>query len=236
MKEKDIKIKRSNNKNKKNMRRRRTITYIGLFLVLALVFGVGIVMIKEHNSKKYVKYLEEMNRPEEIKILDARDGYEKLGLVVEVKEMEYNWEGSLDYNNNPQYLVYHHTASTKISPEKINEMHRNNGWSGIGYHYYIRKDGVIYKGRPEEAVGAHTIGRNKDSIGICLEGNFEEEQVTDKQKESLELLSLQLILKYNIKSIIGHKEEYSTLCPGENFPMDKVKNDLVDKIIVIGTK
>lgn len=40
----------------------------------------------------------------------------------------------------------------------------------IGYHYVIRRDGSIEKGRPDDMVGAHTSGQNANSLGICYEG------------------------------------------------------------------
>lgn len=52
-----------------------------------------------------------------------------------------------------------------------------NGWAGIGYHFVIRKDGTIERGRPLSVVGAHAQGDNLHTIGICMAGNFEKEYV-----------------------------------------------------------
>lgn len=52
-----------------------------------------------------------------------------------------------------------------------------NGWAGIGYHFVIRKDGTIERGRPLSVVGAHAQGDNLHTIGICMARNFEKEYV-----------------------------------------------------------
>ena len=74
-----------------------------------------------------------------------------------------------------------HCAVTRtdqnISVEDIRKWHtdpkpKGNGWSDIGYHYYIRLDGTIEIGRPLNIVGSHARGRNTGSIGICFEGGL----------------------------------------------------------------
>ncbi|MGL5354806.1 MAG: N-acetylmuramoyl-L-alanine amidase, partial [Clostridium sp.] len=122
---------------------------------------------------------------------------EEIRSDLNIKDIDYKWSEELVYNNKPIQIIYHHAASSIETPEEINEFHKSRGWSGIGYNYYIRKDGTIYSGRPEGAEGAHTIGQNKNSIGICLEGNFEEEELTSEQIENLYKLSIYISLKYD---------------------------------------
>ena len=63
--------------------------------------------------------------------------------------------------------------------EQINKWHKDNGWtdkaSGVscGYHYIIRRSGIIEPGRPETSVGSHCYGHNASSIGICYCGTQE---------------------------------------------------------------
>ena len=59
------------------------------------------------------------------------------------------------------------------------------GWSGIGYHFLVRKDGTIYQGRPEDTIGAHAKGANHDSIGIDAEGDFMKEEMNPLQLNAL---------------------------------------------------
>ena len=152
---------------------------------------------------------------------------ENMQKSLNIHYLRYEWSEELEGDNEPTKLVYHHTAIKNISPEDINKLHKNKGWKGIGYHYYIRKDGTIYKGREDDAEGSHVKGYNKESIGICVEGNFEEEYLSDEQIESLKKLSLYICLKYNIKDILPHKELGKTLCPGKNFPLEEIKNDVI---------
>ena len=53
-------------------------------------------------------------------------------------------------------IVLHHSGvNVSQSVEAIHEYHKSKGWAGIGYQYYVKKDGSVYKGRPEEYAGAH---------------------------------------------------------------------------------
>nr|WP_243240285.1 N-acetylmuramoyl-L-alanine amidase [[Clostridium] hylemonae] len=69
-------------------------------------------------------------------------------------------------------IILHHAEASNCTVQDIHRWHKNNGWAGIGYHFLVRKDGSIYRGRPEWAVGAHASGSNSDSIGICFEGAY----------------------------------------------------------------
>lgn len=146
--------------------------------------------------------------------------------VPKINEVGYKWSQPLQYTLNPTMIVYHHTVETNLTPQKIDEMHKARGWAGIGYHFYIRKDGEIYRGRPENAVGSHAPGVNNRSLGIALEGNFNDEQITLKQRNSLIALSKYLMEKYKIKDLKRHKDVKNTECPGKNFPFEEIKAEL----------
>lgn len=130
---------------------------------------------------------------------------------------------SLSYRNKPELIVLHHAAAANCSVEDIHKWHLNKGWAGIGYHYYVRKDGSIYRGRPENAIGAHCPGVNAKSIGICAEGNFEVEQMPGVQKEAIIALCQDIRSRYNIKDIKAHRELKATACPGKNYPFAEIK-------------
>ena len=93
----------------------------------------------------------------------------------------------LDKRKATNRIVLHHTAvQTEQSVEVIHNYHKNSlNYAGIGYHFYVRKDGQVYRGRPEDAVGAHAYGSNSDSIGICAEGNFDKEIMSVEQRDSI---------------------------------------------------
>ncbi|WP_410745090.1 peptidoglycan recognition protein family protein, partial [Clostridium neonatale] len=99
-----------------------------------------------------------------------------------------------------------------------------NGWAGIGYHYFIRKDGSVYKGRPDGAIGSHCQGSNTGSLGICFEGNYMKETIPTAQYNAGIDLIKYLRGKYGNLTIYGHKELLATECPGSKFPLADFKN------------
>lgn len=140
------------------------------------------------------------------------------------KNLKFN---SMDKRTKTEQIILHHSGVSVLqSVETIHSYHKNhNGWAGIGYHFYIRKNGNIYRGRPENTIGAHAVGANYNSIGICFEGNFEKETMSSAQLKVGQELVAHLKNKYKINTIKGHKEVGSgTTCPGRNFPLDKFKN------------
>jgi len=136
---------------------------------------------------------------------------------MEIKETNLNFSSLTPRSKVLEYIVIHHTASTaKETVEQIHNFHiNNNGWAGIGYHFYIRKDGTIYRGRPEKYVGAHCENYNSVSLGICLEGNFEIEKPTEKQIQSVTDLVKYLRKKYGDFKLVGHRDLNATACPGQ---------------------
>ena len=133
-----------------------------------------------------------------------------------------------EYEERPstEMIVIHHAgfpdADKDSSAEDIHKFHQEvNGWAGIGYHYVIRKDGTIEQGRKPLAVGAHAYQHNKNSVGICVAGNFEIGKPNGKQMDSLKLLTAWLCHKYKLNPmrkgvIVGHRNLNDTACPGEN--------------------
>ena len=119
-------------------------------------------------------------------------------------------------------LIIHCSAVAPFqtsSVEQINEWHLAQGWkNGCGYHYVIRRDGSIEKGRPEEMIGAHCLHHNKHSIGVCYEGGIDAngkhtDTRTKAQKESMRTLLVELTERYPNALIIGHNTFSSKDCP-----------------------
>lgn len=123
-------------------------------------------------------------------------------------------------NGEINEIIIHHSAGENTSIYDIDRMHDDKGWGGIGYNFYIRSDGTIFKGRDLAYSGAHCIGKNDTSIGICLEGNFDNHEPTDEQMGALLALTLNLSKEYDIIKISPHREYNSTNCPGKYFPWD----------------
>ncbi len=115
-----------------------------------------------------------------------------------------------------------HCAATKpsmdIGTKEIREWHLARGWVDIGYHFVIRRNGLIERGRALEQVGAHTTGHNAESIGICLVGGIDEKgkaanNFTSAQWESVENLLLELRHQFPKATIHGHREFAPKDCP-----------------------
>lgn len=141
---------------------------------------------------------------------------------MNIIEKTYNWNGKLSTRSKTSKIILHHAESSSCTADDIHQWHLDRGWSGIGYHFFVRKDGSIYRGRPENSVGAHASGANSDSIGICAEGKYMTETMPDAQKQSIIELCSYLMDKYGISTILKHKDVTSTDCPGNNYPFDEI--------------
>lgn len=125
-------------------------------------------------------------------------------------------------------IVVHCSASPDyldIGVKEINQWHLKNGWSGIGYHYVIRRNGEIERGRPEEIAGAHAYGVNSRSIGICWVGI---DSLSPEQEKSLTGLINLVRGKHNIdiENVKGHREAVKTTKTCPNLNMDRVRAEL----------
>ena len=139
-------------------------------------------------------------------------------------EKNYKWADTMTKRTAVKRIILHHAAAKKCSAEDIHAWHIANGWAGIGYHFLVRKDGTVYRGRPIDVVGAHTYGKNTDSIGICFEGNFETEKMGDTQKKAgIELVSYLMAAFPTVTEVSFHRDFNSTACPGKNFPYSEMK-------------
>lgn len=122
-------------------------------------------------------------------------------------------------------IIIHCSATPEgrdIGAASIRRWHKEKGFSDIGYHYVIRLDGTIEKGRPIEQVGAHCKNYNRNSIGICYVGGTEKDCKTPKDtrtkeqcKAMTELLK-QLHRQFPNVTIHGHSEFANKACPSFN--------------------
>lgn len=149
---------------------------------------------------------------------------------MKIIETNLNFK-QMDTRKSTKRIILHHAAAINCSAEDIHRWHLNNGWSGAGYHFLVRKNGEIYRLRPEDKVGAHAYGSNYDSIGICFEGNYMDEGMPEIQKNVGKEIVAQLKNKYNISTVQGHRDVNATSCPGINFPFNEIANGKTDEII-----
>ena len=137
-----------------------------------------------------------------------------------------------------KYLILHHTVSHKNTTileianwhkERFYKDYKRVGVSEdtlrgmplldfIQYHYIINGLGKVFDTRPEDKIGWHCSHYNQDSIGIALCGNFETENPTQNQMDSLQSLLLELLDRYDLtpESVVLHRNLGQTLCPGKN--------------------
>ena len=146
---------------------------------------------------------------------------------MQIIEEKYNWNGGFTSRSKTDYIVLHHAEAVKCTAQDIHSWHRANGWTGIGYHFFVRKDGTIYRGRPINVVGAHVQGMNSCSIGICAEGDYHTKEKTMPQAQKKSIIELCQYLKKNYypnAKIVGHREIGDSNCPGRYYPLDEIKN------------
>ena len=129
-------------------------------------------------------------------------------LGLEVKRVDYTFQirKAVDPTKFIRIIV-HHTGAKQRTLQNIIDLHvEKNKWAAIGYHFMIGKNGQIYYTRDLKYSGAHTYHFNRNSIGIALFGNFDENTPSEKQLESLRKLIDALFNKFDIKEILGHNE------------------------------
>lgn len=147
---------------------------------------------------------------------------------MKINEVTYKWNGALTKRRSTVRIILHHAAASKCTAQQIHSWHLANGWVGIGYHFLVRKDGSVYRGRPEDTVGAHAGNNNYDSIGICFEGNFMTETMPVIQKWAGQELVQYLKDKYSISKVQKHSNVNATGCPGTHFPFKEVSEGVAE--------
>ena len=119
-------------------------------------------------------------------------------------------------------IIVHCTATRAgidCTVDDVRFWHKQQGWSDIGYHYLIYRDGSIHEGRDVDVVGAHCTGHNTYSIGVCYVGGMSRDgrkaadTRTVAQAEALELLLMELRRLYPSAKIHGHRDFAAKACP-----------------------
>lgn len=147
---------------------------------------------------------------------------------MNIIETNLKFRTALTNRNSTNRIIIHHAEASHCTAQDIHQWHLNNGWSGAGYHFLVRKDGTVYRLRPEGKIGAHASGSNSDSIGICFEGSYMTETMPQAQINAGKELVAYLKQKYKISKVQAHREVCSTNCPGKNFPFTEIANTTVN--------
>jgi len=127
-------------------------------------------------------------------------------------------------------IIWHRSDSGDVSVDEIRRWHIERGFSDVGYHFVIRFDGTIELGRDIGLIGAHSIGQNNNSIGVCLLGKFTENPITEFQLKSAAALYYEQCKKYgNLKNEF-HEKTFPEKCLGNdglNFDREAFSNSLI---------
>lgn len=123
--------------------------------------------------------------------------------------------------DNIKSIFVHCSATPKTMDIGVTEIRKwhveERGWSDIGYHYVIRRNGNIEEGRPVTKTGAHVSGYNKNSIGICLVGGMNngssDANFTLAQYVQLSHLIEGLNDTYGKLELYGHRDVSTKDCP-----------------------
>ena len=118
-------------------------------------------------------------------------------------------------------IIVHCTATREgkdYSVNQVREWHKARGFSDIGYHYLIHLNGSLEEGRDLSIAGAHCVGHNSNSIGVCYVGGLDSEgnpkdTRTREQKIALKVLLTNLRLSFPDAKIYGHCDFAAKACP-----------------------
>lgn len=155
----------------------------------------------------------------------------------------------------PTHLIIHHSAGSNSSSDwaavvrSIWNFHVNvNGWSDIGYNWLIDPDGRIYIGRGDDILGAHFCGKNSNTLGTCVMGDFTLVQPKPAAIDALSSLyawkacaeeidplgsSFHPASGAVIPNVSGHRQSCQTSCPGDAFfPMLPLVRQQIAEVII----
>jgi len=152
---------------------------------------------------------------------------------VEIEKPNLVFNGKLIPLKKVDKIICHHPMHPNWRLNEIHLYHRDKrNYIGIGYNYFVTFDGRIQEGRGRNQ-GAHTLGGwNTKSLGVCFQGDFSKQLMTDSQVDSGAELIASLIKNegLTINDVVGHGDLWNTACPGKNFRMTDLKNAILNEL------
>lgn len=156
----------------------------------------------------------------------VRDYQRKNNLVVDGIVGDKTFSSLFPYkgqfNRNITEIIIHCSATPEgkdFTVDDIRRWHRDRGFSDVGYHWIIYRDGSTVGGRDESIIGAHCLGHNTHSIGICYigglaaDGKTPKDTRTDAQKRALKNLLELKKSQYPKAEIHSHRDFAAKACP-----------------------
>ena len=115
-------------------------------------------------------------------------------------------------------VIWHHSATPQSStPKSLADYHVNfRNWPRVGYHYAIDHNGIVYIMNKPTSVSNQASGHNSKTIGVVLIGNYNNDTIPAKMKESILIMQEYLKQEYNLQYSWYHGETKATACPGKN--------------------
>lgn len=119
-------------------------------------------------------------------------------------------------------LIWHCSATPEgkdFTVDTIRQWHKARGWTDIGYHYVVYRNGHIMVGRPIGQIGSHVAGHNTGTVGcsyiggVAADGKTPKDTRTPEQRSSMMWLTEQLIAKHGISKVSGHNQYAAKACP-----------------------
>jgi len=142
------------------------------------------------------------------------DGSDLNKMIVPIKWVTIHHDG-LD---SPMTETSMDASAARI--EWIRCGHRGRGFSDIGYHYVIDRDGRVWEGRSLRWQGAHVSKHNEQNIGILVMGNFDIQRPSQQQLDGMQKWVSTLLKRYRLEDgrVRTHGEwpGAKTACPGKH--------------------
>jgi hypothetical protein len=163
-----------------------------------------------------------------------------------------------------KHCIVHHAASSNTNHDYVNVVRnifllhtQTNGWDDIGYNYIIAQNGSIFEGREHQDIdssdnikGAHFCGKNTNTLGLCLLGNYQDMSPSQPTIESLtHLLTWKCFLddissmgesphpsqvSPKLAHVAGHRDGCATACPGDSmYPLLPELRNVIDSLVKI---
>ena len=117
-------------------------------------------------------------------------------------------------------VVTHHSLTKSGSPQSFARYHVNNrNFPGIAYHAVV--DTKIYLTTKEQFASPHCSGRNYRSLGVCLVGNFDDQEVSNRIYKNYIYYLAYVFDRHGVLPVFSHRDFSSKSCPGNLFtPFD----------------
>ena len=159
---------------------------------------------------------------EAVKEFQKTNGLKVDGIVGDLTWSKMVGNGMTKSKRTINEIIVHCSATPEgkdFTVEDITRWHKQRGFTTIGYHYVVYRDGSVHDGRDVNVSGAHCTGHNSHSIGVCYigglasDGKTAKDTRTDSQKSSIIKLLKDLKRLYPSAKIRGHRDFANKACP-----------------------